>query len=757
MTTWENQTLGNVRIEKRIARGGMAEVFLGTHLSLERRVAVKVLLSHLEEEDNLQVRFQREAKVLASLRHPYIVQIYDFALHEGQPYFVMEYVPGTNLGLYLRQVHEQGGRLTLGQIARILARISLALDYAHSQGVIHRDVKPANVLLTSPSQPPQPGQPLPDDVEAILTDFGLLRLSDAASQSSSGIIAGTPAYMSPEQARGADIDYRTDLYSLGVMLYEMLAGQVPFEADTSMGILMKHIQTPPPPISGLPFTLQQVLDRALEKDPAKRYSSAQELTLDFLQASGLDPALAFPGLGMPPTRPNQPALNGIPASAESDTLRPTPTPRSQVLSASAASSSDAPQTASTSLFRRQPVFLWSGAVIAIALIFGLFSRFAPIREPTAPTPSPATLTPVSPSQTPTSSHAMPQGTSPAPMTTTMTGEMQTFGLLRFYDAAGFLDETILSARNMPPPPAGTRYEAWLLGEETRRSLGILEVNSEGSGEITLLDEQGRNLLSRYNRVEITLESQADSSPNPSQQVAYSSGLPPLALIHLRHLFVAFNDTPSQTPLVIGLYTQSVLLDEQARALVNAYENGQTAQVQQQAEAMYNLLTGKQDTRYGDLNQDGSINNPGDGYGLLLNGENMGYIEGVASHTRYAMTGGDASLNILTHGEHVLQSAQNLETWAAELRDLCLQILAEPNGPQTNSQVRQAASLADRMFNGRDLDGNEKIEPIPGEGGVKTILEHAGYMIDMPLLSGAEQIPPAAPLNQTPVSLPSSYD
>lgn len=752
MPEWISKTLGKVRIERLIARGGMAEVYLGTHTSLERRVAVKVLLSYLESEPELQARFQREARVLAGLRHPSIVQIYDFDVYEGQPYLVMEYVPGTSLSAILREAHKNNGRLTLREAGRILVMIASALDYAHAQGIIHRDVKPANVLVTAPGEPPTPGQPLPPDTEAILTDFGLLRLRDSASQTASGTVSGTPAYMSPEQARGASVDHQSDIYSLGVMLYEILAGRVPFDADTSMGVLMKHIQEPPPPIPDLPLAIQNVLNRSLEKRPQDRYQTAREMARAFLEACGLNLADVAPGYNITPQPGSITAMN-TPAFDERATLPPTPP--------------SSPTVKSRRGFALPSWGGWAlaGAALLLAGGLALWPRGAAVQQPAlAPTPpakpSPSVAPPTdTPEATKTRGHSEHGGTPQAgdPMSNTMTGEMKTFGLLRFYDVAAFLDEVILVVNELPAPPAGKQYEAWLVGEETRRSLGVLELDASGRGEITFLDDQGRNLLARYDRLEITLEALPDPSPNTSDEVAYSSGIPPVALEHLRHLFVSFSDTPNQTPLIVGLVTETNHIDDHARAMVAAYEAGDEKSVRFHAESIYNLLVGKQGQGYGDLDQDGKVADPGDGYGLLLNGDSLGYIEGTISHTQYAMTMGDGSLNIATHGQHVIISAENMEGWASELRDLMLRIMTDPISDQANTLIRQAAGLADRMRNGRDLNGNEQIEPVPGEGGAKTVLDHAGYMIDMPVMEGAGMIPPPMPSDMPIPTIPGYND
>ena len=287
MPEWLGKTIGRVRIDKLLARGGMAEVYLGTHLTLERPVAIKLLHSHIEEEPTLLERFHREAKVVAGLRHPNIVQIFDFDTSDGHPYIVMEYLKGPTLATYLRNLHQRNERIPQHQVARLLKALTDALDYAHGQGVIHRDIKPGNILLHNKTGDIPLDKPLTNDVEAILTDFGLVRIMHAATQTASGMVSGTPAYMSPEQARGDKTDHRTDIYSLGIVLYEMLAGRVPFEADSTMAVIYMQIHTPPPPIPEVPPAVQAVLDRALVKEPNERYQSSREMAIDFFLSIGM--------------------------------------------------------------------------------------------------------------------------------------------------------------------------------------------------------------------------------------------------------------------------------------------------------------------------------------------------------------------------------------------------------------------------------------------------------------------------------------
>lgn len=280
MPDWTGRRIENVEIKDLIARGGMAEIYTGIHTNYGL-VAVKVMRGLLERDKDQLARFEREADVVRKLRHRNIVHMMDYVVEDETPCLIMDYIPGPTLAQYMKHLHEHDKHIPLEVVAKLLHSIASALDYAHKQGIIHRDIKPANVLLRSPSQEIDIERALLLDVEPILTDFGLVRLLDSTLQTTSGSVSGTPTYMSPEQSRGEKVDKHTDIYSLGVMLYEMVAGSVPFQAETAFGMLMKHINEPPPPIKSISQDLQDLLDRALAKDPRVRYQTASEMANEF--------------------------------------------------------------------------------------------------------------------------------------------------------------------------------------------------------------------------------------------------------------------------------------------------------------------------------------------------------------------------------------------------------------------------------------------------------------------------------------------
>lgn len=259
------RSLGPYQVLELLGQGGMAEVYKGYHPRLDRIVAIKVLPASIATEADFRHRFEREARAVAGLKHPHIVQIFDFGDAEGVYYMVMEYVAGKDLAHLLRE----RGSLSLTEALPLLADVAAALDYAHGQGLVHRDVKPSNVLL----------EPGPAGDRAVLTDFGIVRLLGDRQDLTKSAMIGTLDYMAPEQIQASgQVDGRADIYGLGVMAYHMLTGHLPF-AGLGLGqLLLAHLQeTPPDPrtlMPGLAEATAQALLRALAKSPAERFATA---------------------------------------------------------------------------------------------------------------------------------------------------------------------------------------------------------------------------------------------------------------------------------------------------------------------------------------------------------------------------------------------------------------------------------------------------------------------------------------------------
>jgi eukaryotic-like serine/threonine-protein kinase len=267
--------IGPYEIQELLARGGMAEVYQGVHTQLERTVAIKVLHPQLAGQGDFRRRFEREARAIAALKHPNIVQVFDFGEVNDTCYLVMEYVDGNDLTNYLRA---HPGPMPLKETRIILQDVANALEYAHQQGVVHRDVKPSNILLeviTDAGASPFP-------YRAILTDFGIAKLVSEKVSITGTEMMGTLDYIAPEQIQSAKtVDHTADIYALGVLAYRMLTGVLPFTGDHPGQVLLGHLHHPVPDpravVPELPARITGVLQRAMAKEPGRRFPSASKM------------------------------------------------------------------------------------------------------------------------------------------------------------------------------------------------------------------------------------------------------------------------------------------------------------------------------------------------------------------------------------------------------------------------------------------------------------------------------------------------
>jgi len=302
---------GRYRLQSLLARGGMASVWLGDDTLLARPVAVKTLHPELALDADTRTRFRNEAVAVASLAHPDIVATYDTGEDDGVAYLVMELVDGPNL----RRMLDERGALPVAEALRIARGVAAALDHAHRNGIVHRDIKPANVLV-------------PPHAPVKVTDFGIAKAGDGPDLTLTGTVLGTARYLSPEQLSGDPVDARTDLYGLGLLLHEMLAGQAPFTGDSETSAALARLTTPPPPLRSLrpdvPAQLEAITLRCLALDPDDRYPDAAALGEDLAaMAGGAELHLASPGGDR--TRPATPVAPGpIPGPAIPSPATPSP-------------------------------------------------------------------------------------------------------------------------------------------------------------------------------------------------------------------------------------------------------------------------------------------------------------------------------------------------------------------------------------------------------------------------------------------------
>jgi|GEM_PF-399691 len=393
MTNLIGQSIGRYHILEQLGEGGMATVYKAFDTRLERDVAIKVIRRSAfppEQLERILKRFEREAKALARLSHPNILKVLDYGEHEGSPYLVLEYLPGGTLKQRMGQPTGWQDALTL------MLPVVDALAYAHEHKIIHRDIKPSNILLTEKGQP-------------MLTDFGIakiLDLEDGQTLTGTGVGIGTPEYMAPEQGMGKEIDARADVYSLGIVLYELLTGRKPYTADTPMAVVFKHITDPlPRPTQftpGLPEEIEKVLLKALAKQPEDRYPDME--TLAPAMRALLNTGAALTQVSQPTpsettTRSDlyQANLDDAPTRDETPLLTPKPRP---------------PAPLPRPIIPRpwwQNRWLWAGTgLLTLVAIFGIFSN-PPLTNTANPPPTNTANPPPTNTATPATSQ-MPQDT-----------------------------------------------------------------------------------------------------------------------------------------------------------------------------------------------------------------------------------------------------------------------------------------------------------------------------------------------------------
>ena len=419
MDSMIGKTVGKYRIVEHLGRGGMAEVYKAYQPSLDRYVAIKMMHTFLADEKEFLARFEREAKVVATLRHPNIVQVYDFDVESGVYFMVMEFINGETLKTRMQDLESAGQWISTEDAGRIILAVGSALKYAHERGMVHRDVKPANVMITT-------------DGTVILTDFGIAKIVSASNLTASGAMVGTPSYMAPEQGMGQPGDERSDIYSLGVMLYQLMLGRLPYDADTPLAVVLKHINEPLPLPQAikpdLPDDLNRVILKSLAKDPADRYQKVSEMLADLRRALGMSPEDSQPdagkgaaiklggatmaakvGAGLTPAPKAEPV--GVPKEQSGTQVA---APKTIVAGSVAASTAivgagAAPAVAAPPIAKKRPGWLIPVIGIAVIAVVGIGAVLAFSGGAASPAPTPtstatlpaATVTPEPPTATPT--------------------------------------------------------------------------------------------------------------------------------------------------------------------------------------------------------------------------------------------------------------------------------------------------------------------------------------------------------------------
>lgn len=569
-------TIGKYVDLELIGQGGMAEVYIGTDPALNRKVAIKLILPHFADQSDFEARFQREAKTIAGLRHGNIVQIYEFSIEDGAPFMVMEYLDGGTLDDILAKYKAQGGPMPLEETADILDKIASGLDYAHKRGLIHRDIKPANILIS-------------DDGEPIIADFGIVKLLDeAAVLTQTGGVVGSPRYLPPEQASQKEIDKRSDIYSLGIVLYQMVTGEVPFDGDL-ISVMMQHVnQLPENPVTinpDLSYGTANVILKALEKDPNDRYDSVGEMAKAFRKSLKWAASSA-------------PAVKGEPTpQAETKTSDPkeklAPKPSAK------------PGSGKTIGIVFGVVLIAVLGFMAFGGGFGADKDTLTLNDTQASNDVPSAddnVTEIDEEANAVDDQPEDEPTAVSIDTTTPHGDIV------------FRESTLtITLYDLNPPDEGFIYLAWLT-EPKADPLYLGTIEAVG-GEISFTDPEGRDLLMSFSGFVITEEPDSNGEPALSGTIIYEAQVDAQVLLDYRHLKNISGGTIDQA-ISSKMVTQANSFTDHTSFALTAMDSGSLNSAKNHAEHTINIASGVGSDDYFDWDNDGRPENPSDDVGLL---------------------------------------------------------------------------------------------------------------------------------------------
>jgi tRNA A-37 threonylcarbamoyl transferase component Bud32 len=647
------QKLGKYEITELIGHGGMATVYKGYQRDIDRHVAIKVMPPHPGQDANYVERFRLEARTVARLQHPHILPIYDYGDENGILYLVMALAEGGTLSDLIRR-----GPMALEEVERLMRQITSALDYAHRQGVVHRDIKPENILINREGY-------------TLLADFGIVKITEGSSgMTITGGLVGTPTYMSPEQGQGLSVDHRSDLYSLGVVMYEMLTGTQPYTADTPMQLVFKHITEPTPDILSvrpdLPAPIGDVMRKALAKEPAARYSSGKALIDDFNAAlhGGTIILTPTPPAGALPTVEARPPL----ATEQLQATMVTPPPTVN------------------------PLILLGGFAIIAVLLVVVVLVVLNSRE----------------------------GIPPATPTAVALRAVPTFGRVSFSTTAVSGDTARIEVEQLPPPPSGKRYIAWLgAGEDNWIKMGNLLLDPLGGAALIYTDDEARNLSTLYNRVLITLEE--NDADTPGSVVAYNGAVPQAVTDALREIIVASSEGFDNASLLESALIEARIARQHAGLAANSTNVGG---LHTHAEHTINILRGTTE----DFTGDGRGDNPGRGVGVVH------FVDLINAHLDAAATAANEMRQVQSQIELIRVCTANASGWIEQVIALEIALTQADDVDAVASQRSQSTELAAALIEGVDLNQNRQVDPFEGECGLEQIMTYSVAVGNMDIVA-----------------------
>ncbi len=711
-----NSYLGPYRLIEVLGRGGMATVYKAYQASLDRFVAIKVL-QHPNNAD-YAARFKAEARALALLQHPNILPVHDYGEQDDLFYLVLQYVEhGSSLANMVGQPFATSRALSL------MEHVLAGLEYAHSRGVIHRDIKPANILMPAPDWP-------------MLADFGLSKMLSESSLhlTMPGMIMGTAAYMAPEQVTGQLIDARADVYAAGVVLYQLLTGRVPFDGDSPTEVLVKQAyMLPPSPREFNPSiseALEQVVLRALAKKSDDRYQSAGAMAAALEQVASHTERDSSAGQATIPgvlaARPAPPmhASEGLPTARLSlDELQSSASPTTE---APPANGSNAPVPAAPAApnNRRTPWMIPTLAVVLLVLVgSGAFFFWPRPTSSQADQPTAGAQIAVLPTAAATASPTVLPTAVPATAAPPTVGQpvaavpASASGMVEWHDSALRNDRVTVSVNGLPAPKPDEVYAAWLSNASGSLALGPLSPGTDDTLSANYISPAHTNLLGEYDRIYITRVPKSDATAGVTN-IIMAGALPNEPLTHIRHAMFHFDTTPANIGFLLGLRQE---VDEEilhAELLKKSVDAGKLDQAKTHAEHVVNIIEGQFGADFGDLNHDGKTQNPGDGFGILQNGQQEGYLQGTLHHVLLAASAPGASPSMQRLAANVQVFGESVKQRVSEIRDHALNVNAAKSVDSARGDADAVLALSQQL--------------LQGEGSVQTIYQQVQQMARVPL-------------------------
>lgn len=694
---------GKYDIIERLGQGGMAEVYRAFQPGVERDVALKVMHGHLANSADFIARFRREAQAIGRLHHANIVRIIDFDVEADLYYMVMDYIPSGTLDAYLKERQQP---LAVEEAVELTLQLADALTYAHDQGMIHRDIKPANIMFRDPAH-----------TQPVLTDFGIARLMDEGANklTLTGSLVGTPTYMSPEAAQGEPCDGRADIYSLGVVFYQMVAGRPPYMAETPYSLMMKQATEPIPPIQDFnpkaPKAVQEILSRALARDVADRFQSAAEMAdaLTDLRES----------LGGASSGPRRAAISRSKTNPQSQKSGVSPIGRRRMLLAGAGilvlliavittfallSVNPQPQGGAPEA-ETEPLTSAAATSTSPAQDQGEAGAAAPLvaTEP-APTQVDTPEEAASPAK-PTAVPPTPLPPTPLPTATPSRIEQpRSLGALRLLpDDKGMLDRFHLELEPVRQPPAGFHYALWLTGPASASLyLGALPLED---GRVDFAGTVESDLLATFDQALMGLEVDGGAGESLPETVVYSSTLSAPSLPPLHAMLSAQEDGMT---LLSAAVRQAEIAALHGDFLRRSLAADDWTAARSHAEHVINILEGETGPRYGDLDKNGAVENPaGDAQGVRPR------LEAVAANLALLPAG---SVPALVYADVMALTTDALTT-SLLAQETAMQIIAADTPQEALPRAEALTILLDQLLRGRDLDQDGVVDLAHQEGGL----------------------------------------